>query len=93
VRFSGFKVQSTLDIPQAKRPSVPLLGRSGAGYQLCYNLKTVMWTKAIVAKAKEGSRRNAKPLYTINSTLRTEMRFGSAPREERKMDSSIVSGI
>lgn len=42
VRFSGFHEQSTLDLSQTKRPAVPLLGRSGYGYQLCYNLKAIV---------------------------------------------------
>jgi hypothetical protein len=50
VRFSGFHEQSTLNVPKAKRPAVPPLGRSGHGYQLCYNLK------AIVDKGDQGGK-------------------------------------
>lgn len=41
IRFSGFHEQSTLSISPTKRPKVPQLNRSGRGYQLCYNLKTI----------------------------------------------------
>ncbi|KAF3046160.1 hypothetical protein E8E11_000049 [Didymella keratinophila] len=41
IRFSGFHAQSTLSVALAKRPAVPQLGRSGHGYQLCYNLKSI----------------------------------------------------
>lgn len=42
LRFSGFHEQNTLSAPQAKRPAVPQLGRSGHGFQLCYNVKAVI---------------------------------------------------
>jgi hypothetical protein len=42
VRFSGFHEQSTLAASLSKRPAVPELGRSGHGFQLCYNLKAVV---------------------------------------------------
>jgi hypothetical protein len=42
IRSSAFHEQSTLAIPPGKRPAVPELDRSGYGYQICYNLKTVV---------------------------------------------------
>lgn len=42
VRFSGFHEQSTLSVAPSKQPAVLQLGRSGHGYQLCYNLKAVV---------------------------------------------------
>ncbi|ORY12543.1 hypothetical protein BCR34DRAFT_563656 [Clohesyomyces aquaticus] len=58
LRFSGFHEQTTLGVPQSKRPAVPQLGRSGHGYQLCYNLKAVV-DKGGEGKRKEWSKRHA----------------------------------
>ncbi|KAF2469602.1 uncharacterized protein BDR25DRAFT_228622 [Lindgomyces ingoldianus] len=57
-RFSGFHEQSTLGRPKDRRPAVSELGRSGHGYQLCYNLKSVI-DKAEPGKEKDWSIRQA----------------------------------
>lgn len=58
VRYSGFHVQSTLGTQSNEHPPVPSLGRSGRGYQLCYNLKAVV-DKGGEGKEKEWSKRQA----------------------------------
>lgn len=58
VRYSGFHEQSTLGVQVSKRTAVPNLGRSGRGYQLCYNLKTIV-DKGGKGKEKEWSKRQA----------------------------------
>jgi hypothetical protein len=57
-RFSGFHEQTTLSVPEMKRPVMPQLGRSGRGYQLCYNLKAVV-DKGKKGKDKDWSKRQA----------------------------------
>ncbi|KAF2006620.1 hypothetical protein P154DRAFT_615337 [Amniculicola lignicola CBS 123094] len=58
VRFSGFHEQNTLSAPQSKKPAVLTLGRSGHGYQLCYNIKAIV-DKGGSGKSKNWSKRQA----------------------------------
>jgi hypothetical protein len=45
LRFSGFREQTTLTEPSTRE--IPDLGRSGLGYQMCYNLKAVVDKSAV----------------------------------------------